>query len=284
MRFPDFLIIGAMKAGTTTLYRDLQTNPSVFMPEDKEPHSLCDDSVLTEEGRREYSRLFRAAREDQICGEASTGYTKLPDFPGVAGRAARVLPSRARFIYLVRDPIGRLLSHHHHALTEGRCSASLERALEELPELVAYSRYAMQIRPWLEEFGAERVRVVAFESMVNDRAGTCGSLCEWLGVAARPDLVDAETIHNKSERKPVLAGGWQVVQRSRVYQRAVRPLLSGDVRRRLREALLPRSSERPEAASEETLARLRGVFAPEVDELVRLTGVSGAGWLTGYRE
>lgn len=282
MRFPDFLIIGAMKSGITTLYRDLQTNPSIFMPEDKESHSLCDDAVLTPAGREAYARLFRPAREDQLCGEASTGYTKLPDYPGVVGRAAATLPGHAKFIYVVRDPIARLVSHHHHALTEGRCSSSIEEALRELPELIEYSRYWTQVRPWVDRFGAERVRVVVFESMVKDRVGACVSLCEWLGVRARPELVDPGTVHNASERKPVLTGGWRALQQSWVYQRALRPVLSHTVRRTLRESLLPKAPERPGGPSEGVLERLRAEFAPEVRELRRIVGGSGEEWLSKY--
>ena len=78
VRLPGFLIIGAMKAGTTTLYHDLLTNPQVFFPLDKEPGNLASHDVLGEDGRGRYASIFKTARPDQICGEASTTYTKLP--------------------------------------------------------------------------------------------------------------------------------------------------------------------------------------------------------------
>lgn len=275
MRFPDFLIIGAMKAGTTTLYRDLQTNPRVFLPEDKEPHSLCDDRVLTPEGREEYARLFRPARDDQVCGEASTGYTKLPDYPGVVERAAAVLPAHAKFMYIVRDPVKRLISHHHHAFTEGRCSGDIERAIEELPELMEYSRYATQVRPWVERFGRERVKVLAFERMVKDRVGVYAEVCEWLGV--KPDLarLDVTAVHNASEGKPVLSDGWRAVQESAVYRRAIRPLLSPRMKDALRRALLPKAPPRPAPPGEALTERLRETFRGEMEELRRLADFPG---------
>ena len=87
MPLPDFLIIGAMKAGTTTLYRDLMTNPAIFFPSEKEKSHLLRDEVLTEAGRRDYEKLFRRARPGQVLGIAPTRYTNLPDCPGVPGRA-----------------------------------------------------------------------------------------------------------------------------------------------------------------------------------------------------
>jgi hypothetical protein len=95
-RLPDFLIIGAMKAGTTSLYRDLLTNPAVFFPADKEPGNLTDDRVLAEAGRREYELLFRGAVEGQICGEASTTYTKEPDLSGAATRTPVITGAKRR--------------------------------------------------------------------------------------------------------------------------------------------------------------------------------------------
>ena len=98
MTLPHFLIIGGMKCGSTTLYRDLLTHPRVFFPIDKEPCNLCDDRVLTDAGRAEYEALFKRARPDQLCAEASTDYTKLPDRPGVAARALRVLGPELKLI------------------------------------------------------------------------------------------------------------------------------------------------------------------------------------------
>ena len=96
MRLPDFLIVGAQKAGTTSLYFDLLKNPAVFMPSDKELGNLLDDDVCTPPGRAAYAKRFRRARPDQLCGEATTSYTKLPDHPGVSDRARRVLRHAAR--------------------------------------------------------------------------------------------------------------------------------------------------------------------------------------------
>lgn len=87
MRRPDFLIIGAMKAGTTTLYRDLVDHPNIFLPEQKEPNTLV---MYGSDMRRiidDYASLFARSPQDAICGEASTAYTKRPDNEGVAARA-----------------------------------------------------------------------------------------------------------------------------------------------------------------------------------------------------
>ena len=71
MTFPSFLIIGSMKAGTTSLFRDLRNNPAVFMPSDKELNNLNTDAVLTPHGSHDYEALFKGATPSQVCGEAN---------------------------------------------------------------------------------------------------------------------------------------------------------------------------------------------------------------------
>ena len=105
---PDFLIVGAMKSGTTTLYRDLILHPDVFMPEDKEPETLANSSD-PDQIRREYRTLFPRLAEGLVKGEASTAYTKRPDFEGVAERAREVLGPGLKVVYMRRDPVERLV-------------------------------------------------------------------------------------------------------------------------------------------------------------------------------
>lgn len=280
MRFPDFLIIGAMKSGTTTLYRDLLTNPGVFMPTEKEPHSLCEDAVLTPEGRAAYAALFEGVREDQVCGEASTGYTKLPDHPGVVGRAKALLPGHARFVYLVREPVSRAISHHHHFMTSGRICDPIDVAVETVPSLIDYSLYAMQVEPWMEAFGAEHVRVMIFERFVKDRRGAAVEAAGFLGIPPRPELVEADKVFNQSESKPVLAksGPMRWMQQSWAYRKMVRPVLSLEARERLRRALLPRANPRPSPPSPETVDRIIERVAPDAERLARLMGIPSPIW------
>ena len=163
LRLPDFLIIGAMKAGTTTLYGDLMTNSQVFMPDDKEPHCLVREDVLRHRGQRYYAGLFKAARSDQICGEASTGYSKASRFPGVALRAKQVLRHDLKLIYLVREPVARAISHHHNEIHNPTVPTDINEAIRVHAPLIEFGMYTMQLKPWLETFGREQLHIVQFE-------------------------------------------------------------------------------------------------------------------------
>ena len=277
MTLPDFLVIGAMKAGTTTLFRDLREHPDIFMPADKELHCLVDDDVLTEAGRAAYERAFAHARPGQRCGEASTGYTKLPDVTGVPERAEAVLGSDLRLIYVVRHPVARIVSHYHHDYNYGQVALDIDAAVREYPPLLNYSRYAMQVTPWIERFGAGQVRIVRFEDFVADRPGTVESLAQFLGVTPRGDHVDPDKVYNRGAGKPLLRGPGAAIQRSAVYQRVIRPLVPLKMRDALRAALLPKARPAPQP-SEETVRFIAEQLADDVERLRVIVGSDGPWW------
>lgn len=181
-RLPDFLIIGAMKAGTTTLWGDLRLQPEIFLPEEKEPGDLKNDAVLRADGMRNYARLFSGALSNQLCGEASTYYTMLPDISGVPERAAEVCGRKLKIIYVVRNPITRALSHHRHSFIGGDMPADINEAVVKDPRLINYSKYAMQLQPWLDVFGPQNIYVMKMEDYIAQRSTKMRELCEFLGI------------------------------------------------------------------------------------------------------
>lgn len=253
MKLPDFLIIGAMKAGTTSLYRDLLANPAVFMPIDKEPWNLARDDVCQPQGLRQYAKLFEKAKAHQVCGEASTVYSQLPDITGVPQRARQVLGDRLTVIYLVREPVSRIVSHHHHLWLSGAVACGLDDAVRRYPRFINYSRYAMQIEPWREALGPQQVLIVQFETYINDRRGTVASVSRFLGIEPQCEQIRAETAYNKSEGKPVPKGPVASLRRRWLYRTILRPMLSSSAREKLRSTLLPKAPTQPDPPSMETV-------------------------------
>src|SRR5215216_7751234 len=130
---PDFLVLGAQKAGTTALYAYLRRHPQIAGPSWKEV-SFFDRHYAR--GESWYRGNFpsrpatwlarRRAGAEPIVGEASPGYLFHPHAPQ---RVATLLPN-VRLIALLRDPVDRALSHYHHELALGRESLSFEEAIE----------------------------------------------------------------------------------------------------------------------------------------------------------
>ncbi|MEM0983685.1 MAG: sulfotransferase [Planctomycetota bacterium] len=269
---PDFLIVGGMKCGSTTIYRDLLTQPGIFFPQDKEPELLCSPDALTPDGRAAFAALFAAAKPTDRCGEASTAYTKRPVHEGAAERAAALNPE-CRIIYAVREPVARIESHHHHARLEGNADPDFGRALDESSDLFDFTRYAWQIRPWLDAFGPDRVRILRFEDHVANRGGSTASLARFIGVEAAEDRVDAERVFNRSEGKPQVRGAWRSIQGNPLYVRLVRPMLSPAVREKIRQAVLPKARVPKSRATPEQVDRIYDVLRTDLDELARILGL-----------
>src|SRR4051812_6197591 len=179
-RMPNFLVIGAMKAGTTSLYHYLREHPDIFMPKVKELDFFAVDEAWAR-GTPWYRQHFAAAGDAPAVGEASTAYTKYPHYPGVPERIARAIPE-CRLIYVVRDPIERIVSHYRHRVAVGAEREPLERAVVENPIYVDYTRYAAQIERYLEWFPREQLLVVDSAGLRDDRRGTVQGVYAFLGV------------------------------------------------------------------------------------------------------
>lgn len=200
MTLPDFVIIGAMKCGTSTLHAQLAAQAQFFMSEPKEPNFFSNDEIYAK-GEAWYRSLFAAAPEGTIKGESSTHYTKLPTYPQTVERLGRLIPD-AKFIYVTRDPIERLISHYIHEWSQGVITCGIEEAIEKHPEMIAYSRYGYQLAPFVERFGSERILNVEFERMTAEPQATLERIAAFLGakgeVRWRDDLeaqnVSAERI------------------------------------------------------------------------------------------
>ena len=187
---PDFLLIGAMKCGTSTLQAQLARQPGVFMTTPKEPNFFSDDDVHAR-GLDWYKALFAAAAPGDLKGEASTHYTKLPTHPQALPRMRAVLPA-PRLIYMIRNPVERAISHYIHAWSVGAAGHDPEQAFAAMPELVDYGRYAMQIAPYLSAYGADRVFLTSLEQITADPASEFARIAAFLGLpegaAWVPDL------------------------------------------------------------------------------------------------
>jgi hypothetical protein len=160
---PDFIIIGAMKSATSTLHEQLALQPGFFMSTPKEPNFFSDDDSY-QRGLAWYQALFSGAPSGTLRGESSTHYTKLPTHSHTVDRL-RATGWDCKFIYVMRHPIDRLVSHYIHEWTQRVMRGDINEELRLHPELVDYGRYAYQLRPWLDAFGQERVLPVFFEAL-----------------------------------------------------------------------------------------------------------------------
>lgn len=201
---PDFVILGAMKCGTSTLAAQLAAQEGVFLTTPKEPNYFSDDAVFARGGAW-YAALFAAAAPGDLTGEASTHYTKLPTHPKALPRLTAALeepaPGRLRFVYMIRDPLDRAVSHYIHEWTQGVITCDFETALHRHPELVEYGCYGHQIAGWVEQFGVERIHVTSLEALQANPLATLGDVAAHLGLRTPVIWVEAESRQNVSAER-----------------------------------------------------------------------------------
>jgi hypothetical protein len=222
MRYPDFLVIGAMKSGTTSLYHYLRSHPEVYLPELKEVDFFTAE-MNWDKGWKWYAKQFAdAPAAARAIGEASTSYTKYPRFDGIPERIARYLPD-ARLIYVVRHPIDRMRSHYQHNVALGEERAPIDVALLENPIYLECSSYALQLERYLEHFPCERILVFPSEDLRHERAATVGRVLEFLGVDPHIEIAGLDEEYYKTEERAAMPAPVAALRRGlkRTFPKAV---------------------------------------------------------------
>ncbi len=279
--WPNLFLVGAAKAGTTSVYEELARHPRVFMSPMKEPHFFSRIQPSPERraffphvsDEAEYLALFDGASGEDLVGEASTSY--LWD-EHAAERIRRVAPD-ARILIMLRDPVERAYSQYWNDVREGIESRPFADAVaaEERSGRGAWGvtslyidcgRYAEQVARYLDRFG-DRVLMAFLEDLVRDRAGTMAGIRSFLGLDADAPGVEARPGNPASAPRNALSRAILASGRARTIARATVPR---SLRARLRAALVKEIS--PPAMDPETRRRLEEIFRPEVARLAELLG------------
>ncbi len=198
---PDFLIIGAAKSGTTTLYKYLCLHPEIYMSNVKEP-CFFDADMSWHKGWDWYRSLFDGARNGQVCGEASTNYTRFPQVPGVPEKISKFLPD-VKLIYILRDPVERAYSHYVHMHTKevfpGKpFELSFEEFIEQYPACIDSSDYLMQIQQYLNYIPIKNMLFLQLEQLKRDPKSTLSKVFEFLCLKFDFDIPLDEKLHLNS--------------------------------------------------------------------------------------
>jgi len=275
---PNFLVIGAAKAGTTSLYHYLRLHPQVFMPATKELSFFVKENNWPR-GRAWYEEQFSGAVDAAAIGEASPHYTMYPQYGGVPARMADLLPD-IRLIYLVRHPIERMWSHYHERVISGVEKAPMERALLDNPIYLNASRYALQIQQYAPHYRRERLLVIRSEDLRHERAPTLRRIYEFLGVAADWIAAEIEREFHRTADKRVPRQLLGTVRRLPGF-RAVKffaPWLRKEVKTRM---FMRRVNLRQPAIPDELRHRLEEMLRDDVRQLRHYLGDHFDGWGIG---
>jgi hypothetical protein len=176
---PNLIIVGGLKCGTTSIHHYLGLHPEIQMSKPKELNFFVEE-LNWDLGLNWYASRFDSRFE--VRGESSPHYTNLPRFTGVAERIHEHCPD-ARLIYMVRDPIKRILSHWVHATGAGYETGDMVETLSRPGTSYMHrSMYWMQLQPYLELFEGSQIAVFTQEELQGEREETMRRAFAFAGV------------------------------------------------------------------------------------------------------
>ncbi len=212
---PNFLIVGAVKAGTTSLASALTQHPDVYIPAMKEVRFFSEHNW--HKGLTWYSNIFSEANGYGAIGEASPAYTQFPTDTGVPKRIHEALGD-IKYIYLVRHPIDRLVSHYRHALYHRWLpnGVTLEEAVEIIPALKNCSKYHFQLKQYFPYTSPEQWLLVVLEELAQNPDNLYDEIFTFLGVD--PSFKVVAKIENVTDKKFQLPY-WMVILDSYIFRK-----------------------------------------------------------------
>jgi hypothetical protein len=199
---PDFLLIGAPKAGSTSLWHYLRAHPSIYMPDLKEPDFFC-SNVGRYPDWEWYDALFDGAHDDQVTGEASVAYSLVERNPDTPARIAEELPE-VRLLYIVRHPLERIESAwQHHIYKHNPVPSDFSRAVLEFRELIEGTLYMRNLNRYREHLPDAQIRVLFLGDLAEAPEVVMRDCDSFLGVdpERRPPLGAEE--HNATDGKAI---------------------------------------------------------------------------------
>lgn len=274
---PNLIIIGAVKCGTTSLHYYLGLHPQIFMSREKELNFSVRERNW-DKGIEWYRSNFRV--NSKIRGETSPAYSGYPFLKGVPERMHAVIPD-AKLIYIVRDPIERIISGYVQRYSDGRENRTIEEVLKYIDDSTPFlirSRYYLQLSQYLDYFPRSSILIITTEDLHHARWQTLQKVFKFLDVDDMfysPKFQNIKHRSNVKRRKNRIGIFLRWLSETRMGK-----IFSVDLRRRLGRVLyLPFSKriDKPEI-EQRTRRELINYFKDDINRLRDFTGREFRDW------
>lgn len=256
--WPNLFIVGAAKAGTTSLFYYLKNIPGIYMSPMKEPNFFSKSTHIDPvwraiEDKDKYLHLFDKVIDEKIIGEASTSY--LPDLN--APKLIHQSIPDSLIIISLRDPVERAFSHYLGRKRQGMVKSSFLQGIKnelsnkldfhKLNHGVRHGLYYESVKRYLDTFGDKQVKILIFEEFIEDEKKTLEDILKFLGINHSLNDFKAEVYFSFAEARGSVS---QFIFRSNFVKKIANNLLSDSTRKFLRDKLLEKKQEKPKMDDE----------------------------------
>jgi len=193
--WPNFFIVGAPKAGTSSLYEYLRKIPGIYMSPVKEPKYFSkmadyynDPHSTKIQDKKKYLDLFSKVKDEKIIGEASPSYLRDPDAP----KLIHEISQEARILISLRDPVERIFSSYLMAKRRGKTKTLFHEGVQDALNtkmdssqkgfIINAGLYTENVKSYLETFGEKQVKIIIFEEWILEPKKTIEEILMFLGV------------------------------------------------------------------------------------------------------
>ncbi|MDY6937185.1 MAG: sulfotransferase [Cyanobacteriota bacterium] len=261
MKLPDFIILGAGKSGTTSLYKYLQQHPQVFFPEKKELYFFAFEGEDKPEGMitqfDRYQEMFANAPDDRVIGEVSSVYLFRPR---AADRIQHYRPE-AKLIAILRNPVDRAFSdylmhvgNNHFSIIDPQTGKPKEFAniVKNRGYFIQIGFYAEQLKRYYDRFDADQIKVYLYDDLVADSQSLVRDMFEFVGVDADfvPDMSKRHKVSGIPKNRTL---NDLVMKKNPIRSLAatvLKPFLSSQIRDRIRDNINKSNLEKPQLSAE----------------------------------
>lgn len=299
LRLPNFLIVGAAKCGTSSLYYQLRSHPQVFMSSIKEPHffsgvnvdtnykGIGDNRMVGVQGFTDYCKLFEAVQDEVAIGEASsdTMYHWQTAIPAIKENLTDPC-----IIILLRNPVDRAYSAYLHLVRENREFLSFEDGLAAEEERIRENWYCLwhyvhrgmyfqEVKAFINEFS--RIKILLTEDYNRDSSGTVRQVCEFLEISSEYQPPYHNVRYNTSgvPRSRALNSLFVMKNPAQMFVRKIgHRLMTEDGWIAFRDSLRAKILVKPKMKPE-TRASLKKVFRDDILQLQDLLKMDLSVWL-----
>jgi len=275
--WPNFFIVGAARAGTTSLYEYLKKNPEIYMSTIKEPNYFSPNlnpSLLIMKPIRDkekYLALFKNVKNETAIGEASPNYLWDPMAPQLI---SKVVPS-AKIIMILRDPVERAFSHYLMHLSNGTETRSFRSVIDDairpttndyIRRIVEAGFYSKQIQQYKKYFTSNQMKIFIFEEFMQDIKKYVKDIMKFLNVNEYiPNNIEIKYNQYSIPRGEISSN----VLRSETAKQLGQKILSQPVGTFLIKKVLNKKVDKPEMSKQDRMF-LEGIYQSDSLELQKI--------------